>query len=201
MRKFIDGFNKEECNLAMEFIFSTIDKLLKKENINEYTPIYYEEDSNIWVLDIDKNNKKHNSLRVVSLVNRDDISGSSFIVMQNEFKVCYNDYGDVVAGVVLSITANEDGSYLLSVLDHRHHNNHLINFNEIEKHRPIESYYLNMINKVPVSRIYLYPGKDEYRYIEAMFIKSRKKAISLIASTNEGKHNNAINFIKGLNDE
>ena len=58
-----------------------------------------------------------------------------------------------------------------------------------------------MINKVPVSRIYLYPGKDEYRYIEAMFTKSRKKAISLIASTNEGKHNNAINFIKGLNDE
>lgn len=45
MREFIDGFNKEECNLAMEFIFSTIDKLLKKENIDEHTPIYYEEGS------------------------------------------------------------------------------------------------------------------------------------------------------------
>lgn len=200
MREFIDGFDKEECNLAMEFIFSTIDKLLKKENIDEYTPIYYEEDSNTWVLDIDKNHKKHNGLRVVSLVNKDDIFGSSFIVMQNEYKVCYNDYGDAVAGVVLSITAEDDGAYLLSVLDHRYHNDHLINFNEIEKYRPIEGYYLNMINKVPVSRIYLYPGRDEYRYIEAMFIKSRKKAINLIASTNEEKHNKAIDFIKGLNN-
>lgn len=201
MREFIDGFNKEECNLAMEFIFSTIDKLLKKENIDEHTPIYYEEGSKTWVLDIDKIHKKYNGFRVVALVNKDDITGSSFIVMQNEFKVCYDDYSDAVNGVVLSITAEDDGAYLLSVLDHRYHNDHLINFNEIEKHRPIEGYYLNMINKVPVSRIYLYPGKDEYRYIEAMFIKSRKKAISLIASTNEGKHNNAINFIKGLNDE
>lgn len=201
MRKFIDGFNKEECNLAMEFIFSTIDKLLKKENIDEYTPIYYEEDSNIWVLDIDKNHKKHSGFRVVALVNKDDIFGSSFIVMQNEFKVCYGDYGDAVNGVVLSITADDDGAYLLSVLDHRYHNDHLINFNEIEKCRPIEGYYLNMINKVPVSRIYLYPGKEEYRYTEAMFIKSRKKAISLIATTNEEKHNKAINFIKGLKNE
>lgn len=153
------------------------------------------------MLDIDKIHKKYNGFRVVALVNKDDITGSSFIVMQNEFKVCYDDYSNAVNGVVLSITAEDGGAYLLSVLDHRYHNDHLINFNEIEKYRPIEGYYLNMINKVPVSRIYLYPGKDEYRYIEAMFTKSRKKAISLIASTNEGKHNNAINFIKGLNDE
>lgn len=201
MIKFIDGLNKEECNLAMEFIFSTIDKLLKKENIDEHTPIYYEEGSKTWVLDIDKIHKKHNGFRVVALVNKDDITGSSFIVMQNEFKVCYDDYGDAVNGVVLSITAEDDGAYLLSVLDHRYHNDHLINFNEIEKCRPIEGYYLNMINKVPVSRIYLYPGKDEYRYIEAMFIKSRKKAIKLIASTNEEKHNKAIDFIKGLKND
>jgi hypothetical protein len=201
MREFIDGFNKEECNLAMEFIFSTIDKLLKKENIDEHTPIYYEEGSKTWVLDIDKIHKKYNGFRVVALVNKDDITGSSFIVMQNEFKVCYDDYGDAVNGVVLSITAEDDGAYLLSVLDHRYHNDHLINFNEIEKHRPIEGYYLNMINKVPVSRIYLYPGKEEYRYIEAMFIKSRKKAIKLIASTNEEKHNKAIDFIKGLKND
>ena len=201
MIEFIDGFNKEECNLAMEFIFSTIDKLLKKENIDEHTPIYYEEDSKTWVLDIDKIHKKCNGFRVVALVNKDDITGSSFIVMQNEFKVCYGDYGDAVNGVVLSITAKDDGAYLLSVLDHRYHNDHLINFNEIEKCRPIKDYYLNMINKVPVSRIYLYPGKDEYRYIEAMFIKSRKKAIKLIASTNEEKHNKAIDFIKGLKND
>lgn len=201
MREFIDGFNKEECNLAMEFIFSTIDKLLKKENIDEHTPIYYEEGSKTWVLDIDKIHKKYNGFRVVALVNKDDITGSSFIVMQNEFKVCYDDYGDAVNGVVLSITAEDDGAYLLSVLDHRYHNDHLINFNEIEKCRPIEDYYLNMINKVPVSRIYLYPGKEEYRYIEAMFIKSRKKAIKLIASTNEEKHNKAIDFIKGLKND
>lgn len=201
MREFIDGFNKEECNLAMEFIFSTIDKLLKKENIDEHTPIYYEEGSKTWVLDIDKIHKKYNGFRVVALVNKDDITGSSFIVMQNEFKVCYDDYGDAVNGVVLSITAEDDGAYLLSVLDHRYHNDHLINFNEIEKCRPIEGYYLNMINKVPVSRIYLYPGKEEYRYIEAMFIKSRKKAIKLIASTNEEKHNKAIDFIKGLKND
>lgn len=201
MREFIDGFNKEECNLAMEFIFNTIDKLLKKENIDEYTPIYYEEGRKTWVLDIDKIHKKHNGFRVVALVNKDDITGSSFIVMRNEFKVCYDDYGDAVSGVVLSITAEDDGAYLLSVLDHRYHNNHLINFNEIEKCRPIEGYYLNMINKVPVSRIYLYPGRDEYKYIEAMFIKSRKKVIKLIASTNEEKHNKAIDFIKGLENE
>nr|DAV07941.1 MAG TPA: hypothetical protein [Caudoviricetes sp.] len=201
MREFINGFNKEECNLAMEFIFSTIDKLLKKENIDEHTPIYYEEGSKTWVLDIDKIHKKYNGFRVVALVNKDDITGSSFIVMQNEFKVCYDDYGDAVNGVVLSITAEDDGAYLLSVLDHRYHNDHLINFNEIEKCRPIEGYYLNMINKVPVSRIYLYPGKEEYRYIEAMFIKSRKKAIKLIASTNEEKHNKAIDFIKGLKND
>ena len=201
MREFIDGFNKEECNLAMEFIFNTIDKLLKKENIDEYTPIYYEEGSKTWVLDIDKNHKKHSGFRVVSLVNKDDIFGSSFIVMQNEFKVWNAKCGEVIDGVVLSITAEDDGAYLLSVLDHRYHNDHLINFNEKEKCRPIEGYYLNMINKVPVSRIYLYPGRDEYKYIEAMFIKSRKKAIKLIASANEEKHNKAIDFIEGLKNE
>ena len=201
MKEFIDGFNKEECNLAMEFIFSTIDKLLKKENIDEYTPIYYEEGSKTWVLDIDKNHNKHNGFRVVALVNEDDITGSSFIVMQNEFKVWNAKCGEVIDGVVLSITAVDNGSYLLSVLDHRYHNNHLINFNEKEKYRPIEGYYLNMINKAIVSRIYLYPGRDEYKYIETMFIKSRKKAINLIASTNEEKHNKAIDFIKGLKNE
>ena len=58
-----------------------------------------------------------------------------------------------------------------------------------------------MIDKVPVSRTFVGSHHSEYNYIENMFNKFYTKVIDLISSTNEKRHNAAIDFIKGLKNE
>lgn len=194
MKEFI---NKEDLNLIIEFIFDKLRQTLKEENIDKKTPLYIEHDYNSCVLDIENIHKTYSRTRVVSIINRDGIEHSSFIVMRNSLTGVHgSNILNVRDGATFAITRLHNGDFCISVLDHYYHNDHLFNCDKKDIIRPEKNYYPDMINKVPVSRTIINPRHSEYHYIENRFDKFYSKAINLISLTNEKRHNAAINFIK-----
>lgn len=194
MKEFI---NKEDLDLIIEFIFDKLKQTLKEENIDKKTPLYIEHDYNSCVLDIENIHKTYSHTRVVSIINRDGIEHSSFIVMRNSLTGVHgNNILNVRDGATFAITRLHNDEFCISVLDHYYHNDRLFNRDKDDIIRPEKNYYPDMINKVPVSRTIINPNHLEYYYIESMFNKFYSKAIDLISSTNEKRHNAAISFIK-----
>jgi hypothetical protein len=194
MKEFI---NKEDLDLIIEFIFDKLKQTLKEENISKKTPLYIEHDYNSCVLDIENIHKTYSHTRVVSIINRGGINHSSFIVMRNSLTGVHgNNILNVRDGATFAITRLHNDEFCISVLDHYYHNDRLFNRDKDDIIRPEKNYYPDMINKVPVSKITINPNHLEYYYIESMFNKFYSKAIDLISSTNEKRHNAAISFIK-----
>lgn len=194
MKEFI---NKEDLELIIEFIFNKIKQTLKEENIGKKTPLYFECDYNTCILDIENIHNTYSHTRVVSIINRDGVDNSSFIVMRNSLTGVHgNNTLSVRDGATFAITRQHNGEFCISVLDHYYHNDRLFNRDKDDIIRPEKNYYPDMINKVPVSKIIINPSHLEYYYIENMFNKFYSKAIDLINSTNEKRHNAAISFIK-----
>lgn len=194
MKEFI---NKEDLDLIIEFIFDKLKQTLKEENIDKKTPLYIEHDYNSCVLDIENIHKTYSHTRVVSIINRDGIEHSSFIVMRNSLTGVHgNNILNVRDGATFAITRLHNDEFCISVLDHYYHNDRLFNRDKDDIIRPEKNYYPDMINKVPVSRTIINPNHLEYYYIESMFNEFYSKAIDLISSTNEKRHNAAISFIK-----
>ena len=183
--------------LLFKFIFDKLKQTLKEENIGKKTPLYIEHDYNSCVLDIENIHKTYSHTRVVSIINRDGIEHSFFIVMRNSLTGVHgNNILNVRDGATFAITRLHNDEFCIFVLDHYYHNDRLFNRDKDDIIRPEKNYYPDMINKVPVSRITINPSHSEYYYIESMFNKFYSKAIDLISSTNEKRHNAAISFIK-----
>lgn len=194
MKEFI---NKEDIDLIIEFIFNKLKQTLKEENIDKKTPLYIEQDYNSCVIDIENIHKTYSHTRVVSIINRNGVDYSSFIVMRNSLTGVHgNNTLNVRDGATFAITRQHNDEFCISVLDHYYHNDRLFNRDKDDIIRPEKNYYPDMINKVPVSKIIINPSHSEYYYIENMFNKFYSKAIDLINSTNEKRHNAAISFIK-----
>ena len=191
--------NKEGIDLIIEFIFDELKQTLKKENIGNKTPSYIERDYNSCVLDIEKIYKTYDHTRVVSIINRSGTHCSSFIVMRNKLTGTHgNNILNVIDGATFAIARLHNGDFCISVLDHYYHNDHLFNRDKDDIIRPEKNYYPDMVDKVPVSRAIIGSHHSEYNYIESMFNKFYTEVIDLITSTNRERHNNAIDFIKGL---
>lgn len=200
--RFINRIGKEDANLIIEFIFNELKQTLKENLTDRRTPLYIEEDFNSWVLDIETDYTMYDRGRTVSIINRNGLEDSSFIVMQNEYSgVGSGDNITATKGAVFSISVDKHNRYLLSVLDHRYHNDYLLNKYTRDIIRPVKNYYPDMIRKAPISSIVISPDKEEYEYINVMFNKCYLKASELIKATNKIRHDSAIKFIEGITHE
>lgn len=200
--RFINRIGKDDANLIMEFIFNELKQSLKENLIDRRTPLYIEEDFNSWVFDIEDDYTMYDRGRVVSIINRNGLEDSSFIVMRNEYDgVGGGDNITATKGAVFSISVDKHNRYLLSVLDHRYCNDYLLNRYNRDIIRPVKNYYPDMIRKTPISSIVISPDKEEYGYINAMFNKCYLKASELIKTTSKIRHDSAIKFIEGITHE
>lgn len=200
--RFINRIGKDDANLIIEFIFNELKQTLKENSIDRRTPLYIEEDFNSWVLDIETDYTMYDRGRVISIINRNGLEDSSFIVMRNEYTgVGGGDNITARNGAVLSISVDKHNRYLLSVLDHRYHNDYLLDKYTRDIIRPVKNYYPDMIRKAPISSIVISPDKEEYGYINAMFNKCYLKTSELIKATNKIRHDSAIKFIEGITHE
>lgn len=200
--RFINRIGKEDVNLIIEFIFNKLKQTLKEENIDKKTPLYIEHDYNSCVLDIENIHKTYRHTRVVSIINRDGMGHSSFIVMRNSLTGVHgNNILNVRDGATFAITCLHNGEFCISVLDHYYHNDRLFNRDKNDIIRPEKNYYPDMIRKAPISSIVISPDKEEYGYINVMFSKCYLKASELIKATNKIRHDSAIKFIEGITHE
>ena len=190
--RFINRIGKDDANLIIEFIFNELKQTLKENLIDRRTPLYIEDDFNSWVLDIETDYTMYDRGRVISIINRNGLEDSSFIVMRNEYTgVGGGDNITASNGAVLSISVDKHNRYLLSVLDK--YTRDII--------RPVKKYYPDMIRKAPISSIVISPDKEEYGYINVMFNKCYLKASELISTACKIRHNSAIKFIEGITHE